>query len=304
MDELLFFLKLLADPARLNIIGLLAENTYSVDELAATLKLSASTVSHHLTRLQKAGLVSAQTQQYYNIYTLHEDAFYGYTDQLTLAHLAERVHKNEAIDSEAFTRQIMTQWIKDERLQGIPSQRKHRQVVFGWLADKFEPDRRYDEDQVWDRLGEWSGPDIKEYTSLYRAMIDEKLFARTADGRWYWRTDSPLAQDADSSTMEHLPVATTPNINRYTSRRAALQAHDPEGVYANLEEEPRVSDRRRELMRLALHLKSRRPYSEAEIEQTLALFTDEAVTAVRAEMLDEKLLHQKDDGTYWRDTIS
>ena len=49
-DELVSFYKVLADANRLKIVGLLARQAYSVEELAALLKLKPSTVSHHLAR--------------------------------------------------------------------------------------------------------------------------------------------------------------------------------------------------------------------------------------------------------------
>ena len=73
-DELVGFFKALADPNRLKIVGLLAQKPYSVEELAALLELKAPTVSHHLSRLVKAGLVSARAEGYYSVYQLDRQA--------------------------------------------------------------------------------------------------------------------------------------------------------------------------------------------------------------------------------------
>ena len=73
-DELLTFFKALADANRLKIVGLLAQQPYSVEELAALLDLKPSTVSHHLAKLAQVGLVSARTESYYNVYQLDEKA--------------------------------------------------------------------------------------------------------------------------------------------------------------------------------------------------------------------------------------
>ena len=62
-DELVDFFKAFADSSRLKIIGLLAEKPYSVEELASLLNLKPSTVSHHLTRLTKTGLVTMRTSR-------------------------------------------------------------------------------------------------------------------------------------------------------------------------------------------------------------------------------------------------
>jgi DNA-binding transcriptional ArsR family regulator len=73
-DELLTFFKAMADANRLKIVGLLAQQPYSVEELAALLHLGASTVSHHLSRLARVGLVSARAEGYYSVYQLETDA--------------------------------------------------------------------------------------------------------------------------------------------------------------------------------------------------------------------------------------
>jgi DNA-binding transcriptional ArsR family regulator len=67
-EELVDFFKAFADANRLKIVGLLARQPYSVEELAVLLDLKASTVSHHLAKLAQIGLVSAKADSYYNIY--------------------------------------------------------------------------------------------------------------------------------------------------------------------------------------------------------------------------------------------
>ena len=59
-DELVGLFKALADANRLKILGLLSQQPYSGEELAALLKLKPSTVSHHLSKLAEVGLVSTK----------------------------------------------------------------------------------------------------------------------------------------------------------------------------------------------------------------------------------------------------
>ena len=68
--QLLTIFKALADGSRLKIIGLLADQPYTVEQLASMLNLRPSTVSHHLSKLSEAGLVSARSESYYNVYSL------------------------------------------------------------------------------------------------------------------------------------------------------------------------------------------------------------------------------------------
>ena len=82
-EELVTFFKSLADASRLKIIGLLAQQPYSVEELAALLDLKPSTVSHHLSKLVKVGLVHARTQSYYNVYQLDKSALEALDEKLS-----------------------------------------------------------------------------------------------------------------------------------------------------------------------------------------------------------------------------
>jgi DNA-binding transcriptional ArsR family regulator len=72
--ELVAMFKALADSSRLKIVGLLAQQPYSVEQLAALLNLKPSTVSHHLARLSEVGLVSARAESYCTIYSLDKTA--------------------------------------------------------------------------------------------------------------------------------------------------------------------------------------------------------------------------------------
>src|SRR5512141_958945 len=72
--ELVAIFKALADSSRLKIVGLLAQQPYNVEQLAAMLHLKAPTISHHLSKLAEVGLVSARAEGYYNVYYLEKDA--------------------------------------------------------------------------------------------------------------------------------------------------------------------------------------------------------------------------------------
>ena len=82
MPELLEFFKALAEPKRLQIVGLLAQKSYTGEQLAALLGLSEGTVSHHLSYLVHAGLVSAEAQGYYSVYTLRLDRIHQMAKRL------------------------------------------------------------------------------------------------------------------------------------------------------------------------------------------------------------------------------
>jgi DNA-binding transcriptional ArsR family regulator len=65
--------KALSHPTRLLIISLVRIQPRHTEELASILKLSAGTVSHHLSLLSEVGLLGSQKEQYYQNYTLRTE---------------------------------------------------------------------------------------------------------------------------------------------------------------------------------------------------------------------------------------
>ncbi len=177
--KLLTFFKALADESRLKLIGLLAQQPRSVDELAAMLDLSAPTVSHHLARLQQAGLVEARAQQYYNIYTLRTEALQEMAREILATEKLAEVAAE--VNQDAFARKVLGDFLERGRLKTIPSQLKKKQVVIRWLADNFEPGKQYTEKQVNAILKKYHD----DYATLRRELVDMKYLARK-DGV-YWR---------------------------------------------------------------------------------------------------------------------
>ena len=181
-EELLNFFKALADANRLKIIGLLAQKSYSVEELAAFLGLSSSTVSHHLSRLSEVGLVSAQAKGYYSVYSL---------ETRTLEEMAQRILSREVlpavapeVDKDEYDRRILKNFLlPDGSIKAIPSQLKKAQLIYRHLAQQFEPGKQYSEKEVNAILEKYN----EDYASLRRALIEEKLLAREGGGGKYWR---------------------------------------------------------------------------------------------------------------------
>jgi biotin operon repressor len=286
-DDLLTFLKLLADETRLNIIGLLAQEPRSVDELAAILNVGAPTISHHLTRLHKAGLVAAKAQQYYSIYALNSEAIQHYTSRLTPEQLARRVQTRDAVDQAAYIRQILSRWVQQDRLQGLPTQIQHRRVVLTWLVEKFDHDKRYEQAQVWHLLDHYClAPDATEIT---RALVDASLLARTPDGCWYWRPGSPGVRAVENFTPELLPRAEVilPEPWERWREGRLMVSNDPKRQRLNL-------------MAIALRFKPGKAYTEVEVEAIIQKYSEGDPATIRAALLGEQFLQQHEDGTYWR----
>jgi len=181
-EQLLTFFKALADANRLKIVGLLSQQAYSVEHLAALLNLRPPTVSHHLKLLSEAGLVSARAESYYNLYQLEA----GVLEQIAM-HLAtqDRLPSMAAeVDLGAYDRMVLRNiLLPDGRLKVIPAQRKKREVVLRHILNSFEPGVHYTEQDVNDILSRFH----EDTATLRREMIAYKLVKR-AEGE-YWRID-------------------------------------------------------------------------------------------------------------------
>jgi len=183
-EELVSFYKALADANRLKIVGLLARQAYSVEELAALLELKPSTVSHHLARLAQVGLVSARTESYYNVYRLEEKALEEKTRRL----LSRQDFRTavEDVDLDTYDRKVVSDYTrKDGSLKTIPAQRKKLEAVLRYIVKAFEPGKRYSEKQVNKVLGQYH----EDTTSLRRELVGFGLMKREGGGGEYWRIE-------------------------------------------------------------------------------------------------------------------
>jgi biotin operon repressor len=179
--DLVTLFKALADANRLKIIGLLARQPYSGEELSAILALKPSTVSHHLSKLAAVGLVSARAEGYYNLYHLEEKAL----DQarLLFSH-QDLVSAADDIDTDAFDRKVFGDFTRpDGSLKQIPAQRRKLEAILRYVVKSFEPGQRYSEKQVNELLSRFH-PDT---ASLRRELVACKLMAREGGGGEYWR---------------------------------------------------------------------------------------------------------------------
>ena len=186
-EELLAFFKALGDEKRLKIVGLLAQKSLCVEELAAILDLSAATVSHHLRKLAEAGLVAASAEGYYNVYSLRAE---------TLREMSKRLLSTETfqdtartLDLGSYDRKVLRDYLEDGRLKKIPAQRKKRDVILRYILQEFEPGRRYAESEVNEIIGSFHEDAVStsKYATIRREFIMRRMMDREGGGGDYWR---------------------------------------------------------------------------------------------------------------------
>ena len=181
-EELVTFFKALADANRLKIVGLLAEKAYSVEELAALLKLKPPTISHHLAKLVEAGLVKSRAESYYSMYQL---------DQSVLESKARSMFSQQElstvaaeVDADAYDNKVIKAYSRrDGSLKTLPSQRKKLEAILRYVVKAFDMEKRYSEKQVNEILARYHA----DTATLRRELVGFGLMQREGGGGEYWR---------------------------------------------------------------------------------------------------------------------
>lgn len=183
-EHLLQFFKVLGEPNRLKIVGLLAQKPHTVEQLGEHLGVSVSTVSHHLARLADAGLVRARAESYYSVYSLRTDVLTSMAKNLLSQ--AEQPRKDADEDLDSFGRKVMTSFATpDGRIKAFPMQEKKFLVLLQHILKAFEPGVRYTEKRVNQILANYN----EDTAKLRRALVDYRFMAREGGGGKYWRIE-------------------------------------------------------------------------------------------------------------------
>lgn len=187
---LLQFFKVLADETRLKLLGILANEERSVEELAALLKLKTPTVSHHLAKLKELQLVEMRSDGNTHYYRLNSDAL-RQTNKLLLTpeKIASLV---DDIEGDAWERKVLHAFFEGTRLKEIPASAKKRSVIYKWLAKQFEYGVMYKEAQV-NEIIQRHHPDSAFFR---RELISSSAGLMQRDNNVYWRV-SPELTDSE-----------------------------------------------------------------------------------------------------------
>jgi hypothetical protein len=182
--ELLDFFRALADEKRLKIVGFLAQSPCSVTELAQKLGLSVSTTSNHLSMLAYTGLVKAEPDGHYFIYSLQTETLKNMARHLLQEENLPRLSEGQSED--AYERKVLNTFLDREgRIKAFPAQEKKFQVLLRHVLQSFEPRRKYSEKEVNEIMARFND----DTASLRRGMIEYRYMAREGGGGAYWRVD-------------------------------------------------------------------------------------------------------------------
>ena len=164
--------KSLSDQSRLNIINLLLKEDMYVELIAKTLKLSPSTVSFHLKKLEKSEVVRSYKDQYYMMYQINKEILNQTLKNMVTEEKIEENIKDQRIDE--YRQKVLDTFFKGPRLTQIPVQRKKKRIVLEEMAKNFEIGKEYKEPTVNHMIKKHH----EDFCTIRREFIMEKLFTR------------------------------------------------------------------------------------------------------------------------------
>jgi DNA-binding transcriptional ArsR family regulator len=169
LNTLLQFFKALANESRLKLVGALAQQERSVEELASILDLKEPTVSHHLSKLKELQLVHMRAEGNTHYYRLDLDAL----QQLQKATLTA-TQVAQPVDEDIWETKVLNSFVERDRIKEIPSSRKKRQIILKWLVRKFEFDLLYPEQE----LNQAIKPIHPDTATLRRELVGYNMMQR------------------------------------------------------------------------------------------------------------------------------
>jgi biotin operon repressor len=175
--------KALGHPTRLLILNLVKLKPRHGEELAVILNLKPATISHHITKLSKAGLLKSRKDQYYQTYSLSGNILKLPLEDLI--HLPQPGLQVE-VEEDAYKDKVLKTFIRRGRLIRLPAQLKKQEVVLEFIVESFEPDQTYSEREVNIILLDFHD----DVAALRRGLISHKLMTR--DKGIYQRVDGEI----------------------------------------------------------------------------------------------------------------
>jgi hypothetical protein len=223
-QQSLALLKAMADGSRLAILHSLLKRPQYVEEIAQCHDLAASTVSFHLGKLERSGLVTSHKEQYYAVFRANDDALATTLREIVAAHPVGQELQDDRMAE--YRRKVLGSFFRDGRLEKLPAQHKKRLIVLEQFAARFEAGRRYNEPEVTGLVA----PLFDDHCTIRRLLVDAGLIRRQ-DGT-YWRDGQPGdAAPPPPQPRETSMTQPATKAARATARRLYKQTRPDVGIY-------------------------------------------------------------------------
>ena len=159
--------KALGDESRLAIVRMLIGGESYVELIASRLNLTSATVSHHLKKLEAAGLVECHRTQFYMIYSVKREVLGE-----SLIDLIGTLPAQD--DDTRYRKSVIDSFFEYGRLKTLPAQRKKREVVLKYILEPLEKGQSYTEQEMNEHILAYND----DYCTIRREMIAFGLVTR------------------------------------------------------------------------------------------------------------------------------
>lgn len=173
-------MKTLSDSSRLRLLNALMAKPQYVEEIANRLNLAVSTVSFHLKKLEKVGLVSKTKEQYYITYSITPDLLKLTLRELTCFENIEQFVEEERLDK--YRNKVLKSFMKEGRITRLPVQHKKKKILLDEIVKLFGTKIKFTEKEVDDIIHST----FDDHCTIRRLLIEEGIMKR--DGQNYWLT--------------------------------------------------------------------------------------------------------------------
>ena len=176
-NEMVDFVKAIADAERLRIVGLLTQKPARLSEINEILGFHPADTQRHLDRLMQSGVVNL-TNGFYKLDTK------ALEKRLRRQFEGERLtYTPESVMEKSAGKVLAAHLNPDGRIKTIPIQPAKLRVILDYLINAFTVGANYTEKEVNMILGQFH-PDT---AGLRRDLIDAGMLERERNGSRYWR---------------------------------------------------------------------------------------------------------------------
>lgn len=177
-------LEAILDTERLALIAHLSQAEFSLPELIEVSELSPNDIQRHLEVLEDANLVNAIDLDRKLVYRFN----HKHLERVNRQQFSRQKYnpKLSSLNLSREQKKIVADYThNDGSLKMIPTKSKKVIAILEYMADSFEDDIDYSEDQINEILERY----YPDPTTLRRYLIDYGYLARERNGARYWRTD-------------------------------------------------------------------------------------------------------------------
>ncbi|MEA1971984.1 MAG: metalloregulator ArsR/SmtB family transcription factor [Candidatus Cloacimonadota bacterium] len=173
IEKIVDIFSILSGKSRVQILKAIIKKPQYVEELKERFNLSTSTISFHLSKLKKAGLVEKEKHQYYSIYSAKIESLNYNIIDLLIEDDDEKQMQEMRLNE--YKKNIIKKFFINNNLLKIPSQKPKQQIIFEAIADNFDSTKMFNSSEIDEEL-QMIFPNynrLKELLIKYNFLVEE-----------------------------------------------------------------------------------------------------------------------------------